>query len=302
MQSVKVYLDLPLFSGLLGWIQDAALLWLIAQITSYKVPFRRWFWGGAIGGLFQGMLILNQVSGGLVHRWVLSPVVFILLVPGLMMGVTFYPLSGRKLFRVAGYFYLLAFLLSGIHWGIDRINQLYFQAEIAIHWRFWLNLGLIFILGEVGWGIIHQKIWEQVCLYPLEVHWDSRTVFLTALLDTGNTLTDPLTKTPVILVELEVFKPYLPPELLIVLEQLQKGNLASVWDLPTGWEGRFRVVPFHGVGKNDGMLIGFRPDQVVIGQQPHSIRCDQVVIALYQNILSPEGIYQGLIPPIVLKR
>lgn len=301
MQTVKVYLDLPLLSGLFGWVQDAALLWLIGQITSYKVPLKRWICGGAIGGLFQGLLALNQVSEGLLHPWVLSPLVFMMLVPGLMLGMTFHPLTWRKLLRVSGYFYLLAFLLSGIHWGIDRINQQYFQLEISMGWRFWLHLAFIFILGELGWGIIHQKVWEQVCLYPVEIRWDSRAVSLTALLDTGNTLCDPLTKAPVILVELQLFKPYLPPKLLILIEQLQRGDLGPVWDLPTNWGGRFRVVPFHAVGKTDGLLIGFRPDRVVIRQQQQSITCEQVVIAFYQEALSPEGIYQGLIPPVVLK-
>lgn len=300
METVTIYLDTPLLGGLFGWIQDTALLWMVGQITSYYPPFRRYIIGGLVGGLFQFMVLMYQMSSGLLFSWVLSPLLYMVVLPGMMLGIVFFPVTLRKMTRLAGYFYLLSFLLAGIHWGVDSLNQRFFLVDIGLGWRFWLHLMFIFILGELGWGVIHQKIWEQVCLYPVTVRWDGHEVKLTALLDTGNTLIDPLTRHPVVIVELDRLQSFLPPELIRLTQGLTDGQFSGYQDVPEGWEKRFRLLPFHAVGQSGGMMVGFRPDVLEVYQKNQRATHRNVVVALHQSRLSPEGLYQGLIPPVVL--
>lgn len=298
---VEVYLDLPLLGGITGWIQDTALLWMIAQITAVKTKKWRLLAGGAVGGMFQFFLLINQVSNGVVNGWVLSPLIFMVGVPVLMIGLTFFSVRFQKTFSIFGYFYLISFLLSGIHWGIDAINQRFFQIEITWWWRFWLHLTLIFILGEIGWGIIHRKIWDRVCLYPIEIVWGENNLRLTALLDTGNRLYDPLTKLPVVIIEVNQIKPLLPLEVVETVNQMQWGDYHLDLQLPGFWEERIRILPFNTIGKEHGILVGFRPDRLVIHEKQKEIVNHQVVIGLSHKNLSPEGTFQALIPPSVLK-
>lgn len=300
MEMVTIYLDTPLMGGLFGWIQDTALLWMVGQIAAYHPGLRRCMAGGFIGGLFQFVVLIHQASSGLLYPWVLSPLLYLVLLPGMMIGIVFFPVTLRKMARLAGYFYLLSFLLAGIHWGIDSLNQRFFQVEIGFGWRFWLHLLLIFSLGELGWGVVHQKVWEQVCLYPVTVRWDEHEVKLTALLDTGNTLVDPLTRHPVVVVELDTLKPYLPPEMIGFTQRLRQGEIEGYQDVPEGWEERFRLLPFHSVGQSGGMMVGFRPDALEVCQNNQRATHRNVVVALHQSRLSPDGVYQGLIPPVVL--
>lgn len=297
---LKVYLDLPLLSGLLGWVEDTVLLWMVGQIGGTKTKWPRLILGGAVGGLFQFLFMVNQVSGGIVHPWIVSPVIFTLIVPLSMVSLAFLSFKVKKILKLFGYFYLLSFLLSGIHWGLDSINRRYFQLKINFWWRFWGHLTLIFILGELGWGVVHRKLWDRICLFPIQISWDGNELNLNALLDTGNRLHDPLTKVPVVIIELDQVKKFLPVEIIELIEKIQSGELDSDWKLPNVWGERVRVLPFKSIGKEHGILIGFRPDSLKVWQKQQAIIHDQVVVGICNRSLSPEGAFQALIPPAVL--
>ncbi len=300
MELVKVYLDLPIIGGILGWIQDSTLLWMVAQISSTRVRWHRLVIGGAIGGFFQFMLLVNQASDGLLNAWILSPLIFMLLIPAAMIILAFYPLTARRLLTIVSYFYLVSFLLSGIHWGIDSLNQRFLHWTISLWWRFCLHLMFIFLVGEIGWGVVHRKVWDQVCLFPIQIQWQGHFLKLNALLDTGNRLHDPLTKVPVVVVEFNRIKDLLPAEVLTMVENMQRGEMSADFDVPHYWEERMRVLPFNSLGKEHGMLIGFRPDRFIVCQKNREIENSNVVIAFYHRQLSPEGSFQALIPPAVL--
>ncbi len=297
---LKVYLDLPILGGILAWIQDGVLLWMVGQISAVKGRWGRLVLGGAAGGLFQLLIMVNQASGGLLNPWIGSPLIFTVLVPILMVGLAFFPIKIKGAFKLFGYFYLLSFLLSGIHWGLDSLNRRYFQLEINLWWRCWAHLALIFILGELGWGVVHRKLWDQICLYPIRISWDGNELNLNALLDTGNRLYDPLTKVPVVIIEYSQVKQLLPAEVVALIDKIQSGELDTNWKLPNVWQERVRVLPFKSIGKEHGMLIGFRPDSLKIWQKQEEISNNHVVVGIYNHPLSPEGAFQALIPPTVL--
>ena len=88
---------------------------------------------------------------------------------------------------------------------------------------------------------------------------DGRNVELTALRDTGNTLTDPVAGIPVLVAEGALLLPLLPPGTLMAgeladpvacMERLRDGPLA----------GRVRLLPYRAVGVERGLLLALRPD------------------------------------------
>jgi stage II sporulation protein GA (sporulation sigma-E factor processing peptidase) len=297
---VEVYLDTPLLGAFFGMIQDATLLWMVAQITALRPGMKRLVAGGVIGGAFQFILLVNQSSGGLVDGWILSPFVFCL-VPPLMLGVTFCPVGLPKFWRIGGCFYLLAFLLAGINWGIDMLNQRFFGWPFSLWWRFLLHLTLIFCLGELGWGVIHRKVWEQVCLFPIRICWDAKQLQTVALLDTGNRLYDPLTKAPVVILELAEIKRHLPAEVLEMLAKMAQGELDSQLEVSPYWQDRLRLLPFCTIGQEYGIMVGFRPEEVIICQKECETSHRQIVVALCNRKLAPEGAFHALISPDLIR-
>jgi stage II sporulation protein GA (sporulation sigma-E factor processing peptidase) len=297
---IEVYLDIPLAGALLGLIQDATLLWMVAQISALKPGYRRLLAGGAIGSVFHFFLLIYQASGGQIDQWAVSPLVF-LSVPFLMVAVTFGPLRTKRFLAIIGYFYLLAFLLSGFHWGVDMLNRRFWGGEITLWLRFLLHITFIFILGELGWGVIHRKVWEQVCLYSVRIKWDDREIKVNALLDTGNRLIEPLTKAPVIILEISQVKSYLPDELYSVAERIQQGDYDFDERLSDTWRERFRILPFQSIGAAHGMLAGFKADWIMVARGEVEVETRKAVIALYPRTLSPEGAFHALISPDLLR-
>jgi stage II sporulation protein GA (sporulation sigma-E factor processing peptidase) len=297
---IEVYLDIPLAGALLGLIQDATLLWMVAQISALKPGYRRLLAGGAIGSVFHFFLLIYQASGGQIDLWAVSPLVF-LSVPFLMVAVTFGPLRTKRFLAIIGYFYLLAFLLSGFHWGVDMLNRRFWGGEITLWLRFLLHITFIFILGELGWGVIHRKVWEQVCLYSVRIKWDDREIKVNALLDTGNRLIEPLTKAPVIILEISQVKSYLPDELYSVAERIQQGDYDFDERLSDTWRERFRILPFQSIGAAHGMLAGFKADWIMVARGEVEVETRNAVIALYPRTLSPEGAFHALISPDLLR-
>lgn len=68
MQAIQVYLDVPFIGGLLSWLQDATLLWMVAQISGVKATLSRLIFGGAVGGVFS-IYATNEPS----FRWLIKP-------------------------------------------------------------------------------------------------------------------------------------------------------------------------------------------------------------------------------------
>jgi stage II sporulation protein GA (sporulation sigma-E factor processing peptidase) len=299
LQVIQVYLDQPLLGLLLGWIQDLALLWVVGQISVIKVSLKRLALGGISGGIYNFFLLTNQISGGILNHWVLSPLIYFIMIPAVMAFLAFFPVNLKKFIGIVGYIYLLSFVLAGFHWGIDILNQEYFQLDISLWWQFLFHLALIFIMGELGWGVVHRKFLEETCLYPVLMSWGEDEIELNALLDTGNGLFDPLTKMPVIIVELDRIKNLLPDNFLSFIKNMQSGE-SSFSDLPEFWLKRILILPFNSIGEERGILVGFRLDQVVIRKKQYNIVKKNVVVGLCDRSLSKEGIFQALLPPSVL--
>lgn len=128
-------------------------------------------------------------------------------------------------------------------------------------------------------------------LIPAVLTLGTRKVALTALVDTGNTLTDPATNRPVMVAEGEKLFGLFPegeaPELQLLrdpvfgLERLSSGAM----------KGRYRLLPYQAVGVDCGMLLALRLDRVQVGEEDYG----GILVALSPNRLSDGGGYSALI-------
>lgn len=119
-----------------------------------------------------------------------------------------------------------------------------------------------------------------------------RAEFL-ALIDTGNSLIDPLTGAGVIISELEPLKPLLTNEIQNILEDYSAESIMEVFERlgPYGKGYSFFLVPYTAVGIGSSFLIGFRPDEVVIG----GAKKKKMSVAISPTCVSDGGIYTALI-------
>ena len=143
----------------------------------------------------------------------------------------------------------------------------------------------------VGFGTIFRRAARHTAreLAPAVLTLGERRVALTALVDTGNTLTDPATGRPVMVAEGEKLSPLLPaplgPEAL-------RDPVGALERLERAGEGRrFRLLPYQAVGVEHGLLLALRLDRAQVGTEDYG----GILVALSPTRLSDGGGYSALV-------
>ncbi len=143
----------------------------------------------------------------------------------------------------------------------------------------YLILTLVFRRSARHGGLSHD-------VAAVEVVSEGRTVRFSALLDSGNTLTDPLTGAPVMIVEPEKLCSLWPPACRSLIDRRALRDptalLSQLHEIGMG--ARFRLVPYRAVGTAAGFLLTYRPDYVAVA--------DKVQKRLL-TALSPEPLSDG---------
>jgi stage II sporulation protein GA (sporulation sigma-E factor processing peptidase) len=160
-------------------------------------------------------------------------------------------------------------------------------------------ISTLLLVAQLGWGVLQRRSWRQGQQIPIDITFGGLVTRITALLDTGNRLCDPISGAPAVVVEHKALARLFPPHLSQTLERMEAGDLQEVANLvgTTGWSSRFRIVPFTSIGAANGLMVGFRPDTITLwlGGKPHSLQ--GCVVALSPHNLDPARMYQALVGP-----
>ncbi|MCD7752152.1 MAG: sigma-E processing peptidase SpoIIGA [Lachnospiraceae bacterium] len=139
----------------------------------------------------------------------------------------------------------------------------------------WEMLFCALILYEAARSAsMHYRCSRRQHIYPVTILSAGQKRQILALYDTGNALTEPVSKRPVCLVEEEL------------LAGLTLENPLFL-----------RAIPFHTVGCDDGLLYGVEVPELLIDAEDgvHSVK--DVVCAGVTRPLSPKGKYQMILHP-----
>ena len=252
---MEVYLDLAIG---LNFLVDWLLLLGTNRLSGFALKPGRCAAGAALGAVYGGVCLLPDFRFLGSSLWRL---VFL----GLMAAVAFG--TGPAAVKRGGVFVLLSMALGGVALNIRRGG---FGTLVLCAGGMWLLCRLIF-----GSGIGAQE-YVQV-----ELHWQGRSQKLLALRDTGNTLRDPITGQPVLVVSAQVGQQLTGlsrEHLAHPLETLTKRPLPGL-----------RLIPYRAVGQAGGMLLGLPLKQVSIDGRQTS-----AVVAFAPEGLE-EGSYQALV-------
>mgnify|MGYP005770715591 FL=1 len=126
-------------------------------------------------------------------------------------------------------------------------------------------------------------------LAPAVVELGGRRAVLTALVDTGNTLTDPATGRPVLVAEGEKVKGLFPPGTAPSRAELY--DPAGAMERLSGAALRCRLLPYQAVGVECALLLALRSDRVTVGGED----CGPLLVALSPTGLTDGGGYCALI-------
>ncbi len=274
-----IYVD-TLF--LLNGVVDYLLLLAAARLAGE--PLRRWRFalGAALGGLYAVAIFLPGLSF-LAHPLCRAASMLLMLL--LAYG------GSRRLLRQGVLFVALTCAFGGGVVAIGLLGGTGLSLGGGVFYSA-LDLKMVLLSAAVCYGVITlvlQRVGKHSSaageLVRARLRLGERQVELTALLDTGNTLTDPASGRPVLVAEGERVAHLFPAD-------HRPGPAAALARLGTGeWSRRFRLLPYRSVGVERGLLLAVRADALELNGRDRG----PVLVALSPTPVSDGGGYQALI-------
>ena len=252
---MTVYLDTVI---LLNFLVDFLLLLGTNRLSGYPPGWRKAALGALLGSLYGGVCVLPDYTFLQGFFW---RILFLLLA-----GLVSFGFTGSGLRRTA-VFLLLSMALGGIALAMGKGNIISLLCAAFVLW-------LVCTFGfRSGPG--------SVSYVPVELQYGKTHIRLTALCDTGNSLRDPITGRPVLVV---------CGDIAGRLTGLTRQQLSDPLEtIRCGVYPGLRLIPYSSVGQPGGLLLAMRIPQVKIGRWQGSS-----LVAFAPEALSREGGYQAL--------
>lgn len=296
-----MYID---FIFILNFVIDAAVLYVVAWTLKLQVKRRRIAASAAIGASYVILIFFPEVS-------VLFTFICKVIISLLMVWTAFGFHSMQFYLRSVAAFYLVNFIAAGGIYGVHHslrsssevVNGILFTQSGGTG----ANIGLFFLLLVFAAILLFyrktfrlltrtKQLQQYIC--EVHIHINANRKVCQGLIDTGNRLVDPLTRSPVMIMEVQQWEHLLPASLLECIRSSDTVNLHNYLNEDTAdWNDRFRIVPYRSVNRDSQFMLAVKPDKVVVCHQTSRIETHKVLIGLEGGKLSSDGTYSAIIHP-----
>ena len=286
---MTIYVDIVLIENI---IMNYIILFSVGYIAKIKISHIRIIIASLIGAIYAILAYSQvlQIYGSIILKIILSmSMVFIAYNPKNIIGM----------FKELILFYLVSFALGGCAFALLYIvkpQEIFMQNGVYIGTypiKIILLAGILgFTITYLSFKLVKNKISKKELIYRIEIEIENKKIQTDVILDTGNMLKDPINKNPVILIEKEKLYEILPIYIL--------GENEKEYELE--YRKRLRIIPFTSVGKQKGMMIGIKADEVKIFTDIDEIINKDAIICPYERKFSKSDKYFGLIGLDILER
>lgn len=290
---MTIYIDVVLIENL---IMNYIILFATAIILKLKIKHIRLILASLIGAVYSilSYMSLLEIYSSIILKIILSIII---------VYVAFYPPKVNQLWKDLLIFYLTSFVFGGAAFSLIYIIK---PQEILMKNGLFLGiyplktiiLGAIlaFIIIITAFKIVKSKISKKDMICEIEIKLNEQEIKTKAMIDTGNLLKDPLTNTPVIVIEHTLLYDCMPKEILNNLEQILGGELEKIpEEIRNKYISKLKLIPFSSLGKQNGMLLGIKSEYVNIIQKDKISKKENVIIGIYNKSLTKKGEYRALI-------
>ena len=252
---------------LLNTLMDYLLLLATARLAGVPLRRKRYILGGLAGGIYAVAVFLPGMSFlGAVPVKVTVGVLLALIAFG----------GEEKLSRLTLLLFLVSCALAG---GVLGLGLLAGSPVPVINGVFYTDVNArVLLAASVGAYVLMTVVFRAAAkhglsgeLVPVRLCLRQRIVTMTALLDTGNALRDPMSGEAVLVVAPDALRAALPPEVkrLLTAERLRfpADLLEPLRQSAPGW--RFQLIPYHAVGTAGGLLLAVRTEWTDIAGERH---------------------------------
>ncbi len=213
------------------------------------------------------------------------------------------PKSIKKLFKYTLIFYLTSFVFGGAAFALIYIVK---PQEILKNNGLVLNSNslkvifisaiIAFVIIIIGFKIVKNKISSKDMFCDIKIKINQKEIETKAMIDTGNFLKEPITNTPVIVVEHTLLYECMPKEILNHIESILGGDFSEIPEnIKEEYMSRLKVIPFSSLGKQNGMLLGIKAEEVMIKKEEENKIKENIIIGIYDKSLTKRGEYRALL-------
>jgi stage II sporulation protein GA (sporulation sigma-E factor processing peptidase) len=260
---------------------DYLLLQIVGRLRKKKIT-TSYIFGALLGAAGAVIHVITPI-----RIPVISSVFAYFIISFLMCAVTFGIRNIKETLKAWGCLYLVAFLCGGM------INAIYYYTNVPYTLRQifsrqyfqGMNIGIFLLAAGSSYFIIRFlveriKIWagrtgtrEDIIEVNILHKGVQEQIF--GLYDSGNSLLEPISRQPVHIIDWET------------AERILKGGKET--------EEKIRVIPYHTLGKNSGVLTAFECENMEITVRGEKIQIGPAFLGIYRGELSAGRKYRMIL-------
>lgn len=290
---MTVYLDIIFLEN---FILNFIILYAVSLVIKEKAGCIKLMIASLIGASYVIIyyLINFQSKWNLIFKIILSVV---------MVYISFMPKSFKEFIKQIIFFYLVSFVFGGASLGVIYMvnaGRISIRNGIIVGnytlKTIFIGVILAFTIITVAFKFVKNRISKKDLFCNIKIIINQNKINVKAVIDTGNFLKEPITNIPVIVVEKDILRNFVPKEILENIENILGGDLKNIPEnIKNEYLSKLKVIPFSSLGKQNGMLLGIKADGVVVEIDNEEKYVEKVILGIYTKKLSKKDEYNALL-------
>ncbi len=289
---MTIYIDVVLIENV---IMNSIILLATGLILKEKIKIIRLVIASLLGAIYSVISYMSilEIYSSMILKIVLSIVI---------IYIAFNPQTIKKMWKDILIFYLTSFVFGGAAFALIYIVK---PQDILMKNGLFLGtyplktviLGAIiaFLVIMAAFTMVKSKFNKKDMFYEIEIGIKGKKIETTAMLDTGNLLKEPITNTPVIVVEHTLLYDCIPKEILNHVDELLGGEFDNISEkIKEEYMAKLKFIPFSSLGKQNGMLLGLKVEYVKIKEEDKEEKKENIILGIYNKSLTKRGEYRAL--------
>ena len=290
---MTVYLDIIFLENL---IINYIILYATGIILKIQIRNLKIFFASLIGAIYS--VVYYIVQFGLYSNFIVKLILSIV-----MIYVAFNPINFKTLVRQVLLFYLVSFVFGGATIAIIyMVNSQNITIQNGVFVGNYtmvtvlIGIAIAYIVVITAFKMVKTRISKKDLICDIEVTINGQDIRTKGMIDTGNLLKEPITNLPVVVMEYTLFYDVIPKEILNNLEKILGGDLSEIPKrIQEQYIPKLKVIPFTSLGKQNGMLLGVKAEEVIVRYNDEVKKIDKAVIGIYDKSLTKKGEYRALL-------
>ncbi len=265
------------------------ILFIASKILNMEIKKRRLAFSGAVGSfIFCLFIYFNKLY--LIYNFFYSLSIILICIQ-----IYFKP---KNLFQFLKYMLITlisSFAVGGVSFALYYYTNFYkvfgitgegiknnFSIKIMI-----ITTSICYIFIKLYNHFLKKSLQNSELYYNLKIIENGKKVDLKGFLDTGNTLVEPITKCNVIIIQYELIKKFLSNNIQDILNE--SFDITNVLiNLDANDINKFKVIPFTSVGNKNDLLLGFKPEKILINIHGEEKELQNTMVGICNFKLSNE--------------